>query len=66
MTKLEVVAQNSQKSYVRKIEVASGFKIDLSKIIDCINNLFPETTVTIKEIKHDPSSYMLDECIPND
>lgn len=67
MYNLKVITQNEQKSYVRKIKVALNFgKINLSKVIDCINNLFPESTVTIKEIKHDPSSYMLDECIPND
>lgn len=67
MYNVKVITQNEQKSYVRKINVALNFsKINLSKIIDCIHNLFPETTVTIKEIKHDPSSYMLDECIPND
>lgn len=67
MYNLKVVTQNEQKSYMRRIKVALNFgKMNLSKVIDCINNLFPETTVTIKEIKHDPSSYMLDECIPND
>ena len=67
MYNVKVITQNEQKSYVRKINVALNFsKINLSKVIDCIKNLFPETTVTIKEIKHDPSSYMLDECIPND
>lgn len=67
MYNVKVITQNEQKSYVRKIKVALNFgKINLSKVIDCINNLFPETTVTIKEIKHDPSSYLLDECIPND
>lgn len=67
MYNLKVVTQNEQKSYMRRIKVALNFgKMNLSKVIDCINNLFPETTVTIKEIKHDPSSYMLDEYIPND
>lgn len=67
MTNLKVVTQNEQKSYMRRIKVALNFgKMNLSKVIDCINNLFPETTVTIKEIKHDPSSYMLNDYIPND
>lgn len=67
MYNLKVITQNEQKSYVRKIKVALNFgKMNLSKVIDCINNLFPETTVTIKEIKHDPSSYMLNDYIPND
>ena len=67
MSTLKVITQNEQKSYMRRIKVALNFgKMNLSKVIDCINNLFPETTVTIKEIKHDPSSYMLDEYIPND
>lgn len=67
MTKLKVVTQNEQKSYMRRIKVALNFgKMNLSKIIDTIDNLFPETTVTIKEIKHDPSSYMLNDYIPND
>lgn len=55
MNTLTVITQNEQKSYMRRIEVALNFgKINLSKIIDCINNLFPETTVTIKEIKEEP------------
>lgn len=55
MNTLTVIAQNEQKSYMRRIEVALNFgKMNLSKIIDCINNLFPETTVTIKEIKEEP------------
>ena len=67
MTNLKVITQNEQKSYMRRIKVALNFgKMNLSKVIDCINNLFPETTVTIKEIKHDPSSYMLNDYIPND
>lgn len=67
MYNLKVVTQNEQKSYMRRIKVALNFgKMNLSKVIDCINNLFPETTVTIKEIKHDPSSYMLNDYIPND
>lgn len=67
MYNLKVITQNEQKSYVRRIKVALNFgKMNLSKVIDCINNLFPETTVTIKEIKHDPSSYMLNDYIPND
>nr|DAO09284.1 MAG TPA: hypothetical protein [Caudoviricetes sp.] len=65
MTKLEVVTQNEQKSYMRKIKVASGFKIDLSKIIDCINNLFPETTVTIKETKQESPFHMLNDHVFN-
>lgn len=65
MTKLEVIAQNEQRSYVRKINVASGFKIDLSKIIDCISNLFPETTVTIKEIKQESPFHMLNDHVFN-
>ena len=67
MYNLKVITQNEQKSYMRRIKVALNFgKMNLSKVIDCINNLFPETTVTIKEIKHDPSSYMLNDYIPND
>lgn len=67
MYNLKVVTQNEQKSYMRRIKVALNFgKMNLSKVIDCINNLFPETTVMIKEIKHDPSSYMLNDYIPND
>lgn len=51
MSTLLVITQNEQKSYVRKIYVPQNFgKMNLSKVIDCINNLFPETTVTIKEI----------------
>ena len=65
MTKLEVITQNEQKSYIRKIDVASGFKTDLSKIIDCINNLFPETTVTIKEIKQESPFHMLNDHVFN-
>ena len=65
MTKLEVITQNEQKSYMRKINVASGFKIDLSKIIDCISNLFPETTVTIKEIKQESPFHMLNDHVFN-
>ena len=65
MTKLEVVTQNEQKSYMRKINVASGFKIDLSKIIDCINNLFPETTVTIKETKQESLFHMSNDHVFN-
>lgn len=65
MIKLEVVAQNEQRSYVRKINVASGFKIDLSKIIDCINNLFPETTVTIKETKQESPFHMSNDHVFN-
>lgn len=65
MTKLEVVTQNEQKSYMRKINVASGFKIDLSKIIDCINNLFPETTVTIKETKQESPFHMSNDHVFN-
>lgn len=66
MTKLEVVAQNSQKSYVRKIKVALNFgKMNLSKVIDCINNLFPETTVTIKEIKQESPFHMLNDHVFN-
>lgn len=67
MYKVKIIAQNKPKGYVRKINVALNFgKMNLSKVIDCINNLFPETTVTIKEIKYDTSSYMLDEHIPDD
>ena len=67
MYNLKVITRNEQKSYMRRIKVALNFgKMNLSKVIDCINNLFPETTVTIKEIKHDPSSYMLNDYIPND
>lgn len=65
MTKLEVIAQNEQRSYVRKINVASGFKINLSKIIDCISNLFPETTVTIKETKQESPFHMLNDHVFN-
>ena len=51
MYNLKVITQNEQKSYMRRIKVALNFgKMNLSKIIDCIDNLFPETTVTIKEI----------------
>ena len=66
MTKLEVVTQNEQKSYMRRIKVALNFgKMNLSKIIDCINNLFPETTVTIKEIKQESPFHMLNDHVFN-
>lgn len=59
MNTVTVITQNEQKSYMRRIEVALNFgKMNLSKIIDCINNLFPETTVTIKEIKEEPTIKM--------
>lgn len=66
MTKLEVVTQNEQKSYMRRIKVALNFgKMNLSKIIDCINNLFPETTVTIKETKQESPFHMLNDHVFN-
>lgn len=66
MTKLEVVTQNEQKSYMRRIKVALNFdKMNLSKIIDCIDNLFPETTVTIKEIKQESPFHMLNDHVFN-
>ena len=66
MTNLKVVTQNEQKSYVRKIDVALNFgKMNLSKVIDCINNLFPEMTVTIKEIKQESSFHLLDDHVYN-
>lgn len=66
MTKLEVVAQNEQKSYMRKINVPQNFgKMNLSKVIDCINNLFPETMVTIKETKQESPFHMLNDHVFN-
>nr|DAO64200.1 MAG TPA: hypothetical protein [Bacteriophage sp.] len=65
MTKLEVVTYNEQRSYMRIINVALGFKMNLSKIIDCINNLFPETTVAIKETKQESLDHMLNDHVSN-
>ena len=66
MYNLEVVTQNEQKSYMRRIKVALNFgKMNLSKIIDCIDNLFPETTVTIKEIKQESPFHMLNDHVFN-
>lgn len=66
MNTVTVITQNEQKSYMRRIEVALNFgKMNLSKVIDCINNLFPETTVTIKEIKEEPSLKMFNDRVLN-
>lgn len=66
MYNLKVVTQNEQKSYMRRIKVALNFgKMNLSKIIDCIDNLFPETTVTIKEIKQESPFHMLNDHVFN-
>lgn len=66
MYNLKVVTQNEQKSYMRRIKVALNFgKMNLSKVIDCINNLFPETTVTIKETKQESRFHMLNDHVFN-
>ena len=66
MSPLTVITQNEQKSYMRKINVPQHFsEMNLSRVIDCINNLFPETTVTIKEIKEENPLAMFNDHVFN-